>query len=370
MQTHRYSFFGQKTAMIFQSGDWSDPWSFLTFIKKRDAGSWEKLAEGKTIKLSLPEIVALRAVVAGEKPEWKTFHKSNGTGTPISARLESNKEDRGNFSVLINAGDYLRPVTYPETVILEKLLAHVFEEKIAHATGTANPKPAPEATPQPEPATEVPEEPTNDVEEELPVAEMERPTPETADMTLAESLAKLNISPLPQRLPSGVFPMSGHLKEIRTEHGATTLFLKLASGTIEEIPVPDIVGAGVHGSIVDLVIKMIPSPRQPDPSPENMPSKAKTTPKRGKVDKIPEAAPESPSQPSIEHVPICATSVKAVTEKALLVTSAGGRELWVPKKALADATLAPASPQEGAWHFAVKDWFAQKADFQAWVKST
>ncbi len=361
MQTHRYSFFGQKTAMIFQSGDWSEPWMFLTFIKKREGGAWEKLAEGKTVKLSLPEIVALKSVVSGEKPEWKTFHKSNGTGTPISARIESNKEDRGSPTVLINAGDYLRPVNYPETVILEKLLAHVFEEKIAHATGTN--KSAAEEVPREAPEDGAAEEAADPAPVPPEVnAKVLPPQIPDEDMTLAESLARYKIPPLPQRLPSGVFPMTGRLKSIRTENGTTTLFLKLASGTVEEIPAADIVGAGIHGAEVDLVIKAIPSPQKP----AAVPAKAKPAPKRGKADDKPENTPEAPE--AGEATTVYATSIKQVTQKALLVTKAGGTELWIPKSAL--AVPAPTAPQDTAWQFAVKDWFAQKPDFQAWVKST
>ncbi len=74
-------------------------------------------------------------MVAGEKPEWKTFHKNNDSGTPILARLESSKEDKGISTVVIKAGECVRPITYPETVILEKLLAHIFEEMIARWAG-------------------------------------------------------------------------------------------------------------------------------------------------------------------------------------------------------------------------------------------
>src|SRR4030042_4648046 len=136
MQTHRYSFFGQKTALVLQSGNWTAPCIFLTFIKKRDNGTWERLAEGKTVKLSLPEIIAVRDVAAGEHPEWKTYHKSNGNGTSIAARLEKNKADS---TLLLAVGDYLKPVNYPETTVFKELLDHVLKEKITHAPGATKP---------------------------------------------------------------------------------------------------------------------------------------------------------------------------------------------------------------------------------------
>ncbi len=365
--------------MILQSGDWADPWLFLTFIKKRDAGSWEKLAEGKTIKLSLPEIVALHTVVAGEKPEWKTFHKNNDSGTPIFAHLESSKEDKGISTVVIKAGEYVRPITYPETVILEKLLAHVFEEKIAYATG--NNKPAPEEAPQDEPTVEVSEQPVL----ESPAVEVKdqthkvqpksQPPVMDADATLAETFAAFKFDPLPQRLPNGTFPLKGHLKSVRKENGNITLFLKLESGTIKEIAGTDIVGAALHGTEVDLVIKINSSPKALEPAAASPSPKAKPAAKRGKGGKTPEnpvnvpEASETTTTPSEKSL-ILAKSVKAVTDRAVLVTKEGGAELWIPKSALTDNVPAPAAPQDAAWQFTVKSWFAQKPDFLNWVKST
>lgn len=115
------------------------------------------------------------------------------------------------------------------------------------------------------------------------------------------------------------------LKSIRTEHGTTTLFLKLVSGTIEEIPASDIVGVGIHGADVDLVIKAIPSPKKPDTAP----AKAKPVPKRGKADSKPEVTPEAPG--AGEATTVYATSIKQVIQKALLVTKAGGHGALDPE---------------------------------------
>ncbi len=353
--------------MIFQSGNWDEPWMFLTFIKKRDNGPWEKLAEGKTIKLSLLEIVALRDVVAGNRPEWKTFHKGNGTGTPISARLESGKE---STTVLISAGDYLRPINYPETVILQALLDHMFAEKITNATGG---KQLSEESPQEAFDGETKREPISELhvpavtEKKAPV--QPSPTVTDVDLSLAQSFAALNFPPLPQRLPNGAYPITGHLKSVKKENGITTLYLQLASGNFGEAPATTIVGAGLHGTEVDLVIK------GPGTSPAIPPPKIKANTKQGRAVKTPEIAPGDPATGKSISTPtepgaIRAASVRAVTKKALLVINASCRELWVPKKALADAVPAPAVPQDVAWQFAVKDWFAEKLDFQNWVKSS
>ncbi len=371
MQTHHYSFFGQKTAMILQSGDWTDPWMFLAFIKKRDNGSWEKLAEGKTIKLGLPEIVALRDVVAGNRPEWKAFHKSNGTGTSISARLESGNGEKDTPTVVIAAGSYVRPVNYPETVILDKLLGHVFEEKVANAT--VNTKPAANDTPQ-ESGEEKPDQ--EPVSIKVPSEREKRSVPVTpsppvtnVDLTLTQSFAAFHFPPLPRKLPNGAYPVTGFLKSVKKENGTTTLFLKLGNGNVEEIPAAMILGAGLHGTEVDLVIK---GPGTYFASPL---SEGKQDARPGNINKIPEVAHDAPTTGESSAAPtelatVRAASVRAVTGKALLVTNAKGVELWVPKRALADAVPAPTAPQDAAWQFAVKPWFAEKPDFQNWVKST
>ncbi len=51
----------------------------------------------------------------------------------------------------------------------------------------------------------------------------------------------------------------------------------------------------------------------------------------------------------LRESPACASSVMAVPSRC---------------------NARPRRAQEGAWQYAVKDWFAQKPDFQNWVKST
>ncbi len=139
MQSHRKSFFGQKTGMVLSSRDWAEPFVMLTFIKKKgtNGNEWEKFAEGKTLKISLVEIAAIRDVVRGVKPTWKTFHKYNGAGTPIEVRWENDKQE----TIVFSAGGYVRPVQWPESVVLSQMIDHIFAEKIQYAT---SPQGAPE----------------------------------------------------------------------------------------------------------------------------------------------------------------------------------------------------------------------------------
>ena len=49
---HNKSFFGTDSAILFDSGQLSSPAIFLTSIKKKEGGSWEKPSqkEGRAIK--------------------------------------------------------------------------------------------------------------------------------------------------------------------------------------------------------------------------------------------------------------------------------------------------------------------------------
>jgi len=131
MQHHRYSFFGQKTAVLLDSAKWSDPYLFLRFLKKLP-DRWEKpsLKEGKIIKINLLELIALlRVCHASQASKFETFHKFQGNNTQI--RFEKKNEGQ----LVISITGYQKYLNVEETVLLTKLLEHLLEEKIIHATG-------------------------------------------------------------------------------------------------------------------------------------------------------------------------------------------------------------------------------------------
>jgi hypothetical protein len=127
------SFFGQKTAVILDSSDWSDPYVFLRFLKKKQDGQWEKPSqkEGKALKINLLEMVAMLEVLANRSPKWQTMHKYQDESTSISM------ERQGNDILLMITG-YAKPLKGPEVKIFWDLLSHIYEEKIANATSSKN----------------------------------------------------------------------------------------------------------------------------------------------------------------------------------------------------------------------------------------
>ncbi len=129
---HNKSFFGADTAILFDSGQLSSPAIFLTFIKKKKDGSWEKPSqkEGRAVKFSLVDIAFMLQVLRGDKIAWKTVHSYEKR--EISILLEQDSENREN--VKVKAGNYLKVLNYGEVKVFKTLLEHTFQEKVIAST--------------------------------------------------------------------------------------------------------------------------------------------------------------------------------------------------------------------------------------------
>ncbi len=136
MERHNQSFFGQKTAILFDSGASNDSYSYFRFIKKNDAG-WERPSEngGKAIKLSIQELICILDVLNGEKESWNTVHKYNSETTSLSFACENRTQYSFKFSVSSGSNGYVKQIIYPESKFLRILLDHIIKEKIENATG-------------------------------------------------------------------------------------------------------------------------------------------------------------------------------------------------------------------------------------------
>jgi len=102
----------------------------MKFIRKKGDGSWEKLStrEGKTIKVSLEEVVMILEVLKKKIKSWSTVHNFKEDKTPISVNWE------GETKVWFNIGDYPKMLSFAQIEILKLLLLHLLEEKIEFAT--------------------------------------------------------------------------------------------------------------------------------------------------------------------------------------------------------------------------------------------
>ncbi|MHA2472955.1 MAG: hypothetical protein ACXAES_06965 [Promethearchaeota archaeon] len=127
---HNQSFFGQSTGMFIQSSSKAEAFIYLTFIKKKENGSWEKLStgEGKTVKCSLEEIVMILEVLKKNQKSWSTVHSFKQEKTSISVSWE------GESKIWFNVGEYPKMLTFGQIEILKLLLHHILKEKIEHST--------------------------------------------------------------------------------------------------------------------------------------------------------------------------------------------------------------------------------------------
>ena len=126
---HDYSFFGQRTGLILSSNSNSEPFIFFKCVKKKSDGTWEKLKmrEGKTIKISLEEMVMIKKVLNKNSSEWSAFHQHEEIKTNITFRWDNDK-------INVNIGDYFKPLNEAQIEIFRNLLEHMFHEKIENAT--------------------------------------------------------------------------------------------------------------------------------------------------------------------------------------------------------------------------------------------
>ncbi|TFG13556.1 MAG: hypothetical protein EU535_04785 [Promethearchaeota archaeon] len=129
---HSQSFFGQSTGFTIQSSSKNEPFIFLKFIKKKKDDTWEKFSqgEGKTIKISLEEMIMIFQVLKHKINSWNSYHTYKEDNTPISFSWESNKEN----ILWINIGTYSKMLGFAQIEIFRLFLKHLIKEKIKFAT--------------------------------------------------------------------------------------------------------------------------------------------------------------------------------------------------------------------------------------------
>ena len=132
MQRHQRSFFGQKVGMIFDSANWDHEYAYLTFVRKKEGGTWEKPSngEGKRVKLNMGELVMMNKVLGGTLDRWSTVHSFKEQKTTISCSKNAKKAGE----IWMNVDKYAKNLRSPETDILQMILNHIISEKIVNAT--------------------------------------------------------------------------------------------------------------------------------------------------------------------------------------------------------------------------------------------
>ncbi len=134
--SHSLSFFGQNSGITIKSSAKEDPFLFLKFIKKKQDGSWEKPSrgEGKSIKLSMEEIVMILRLLQKKTKNWSTVHTFKNMKTQISFNWDTSKEKDDEKILWLSVGEYKKMFNYAQTEIFYMLLDHLIKEKIEFAT--------------------------------------------------------------------------------------------------------------------------------------------------------------------------------------------------------------------------------------------
>ena len=129
---HTKTFYGQKSSLVVSSPARTVPYIFLSCIYRKDDGTWEKSSkgEGKTVKLSIEEIICILEVLKKKSANWRGFHVFKERKTEIYVGWE--KEAREIIQIKI--GKYIKKLRFPNLNFFTLMLEHILSEKIEFAT--------------------------------------------------------------------------------------------------------------------------------------------------------------------------------------------------------------------------------------------
>jgi hypothetical protein len=129
---HTKTFYGQKSSLLISSPAKIVPYIFLSCINRKNDGTWEKTAkgEGKTVKLSIEEIICILEVLYRRSANWRGFHVFKDRKTEIYAGWENESRQ----VLLIKIGGYMKKLRFPNLNFLTLMLEHLLSEKIEFAT--------------------------------------------------------------------------------------------------------------------------------------------------------------------------------------------------------------------------------------------
>jgi hypothetical protein len=129
---HTKTFYGQKSSITLTSPSKSVPYVFLSCINRKEDGKWENTSEGegKTVKMSIEEIICILEVLFKKSANWRGFHIFKERKTEIYVGWE--KESRE--VVQIKIGTYIKKLRFPNLNFFTLMLEHILSEKIECAT--------------------------------------------------------------------------------------------------------------------------------------------------------------------------------------------------------------------------------------------
>jgi len=144
---HTKTFYGQKSSITLTSPSKAVPYIFLSCINRKEDGKWENTSEGegKTVKISIEEIICILEVLLKKSANWRGFHVFKERKTEIYVGWE--KESREVIQIKI--GEYIKKLRFPNLNFFTLMLEHILSEKIECATsGKSKKKSKDDATPE------------------------------------------------------------------------------------------------------------------------------------------------------------------------------------------------------------------------------
>ncbi len=129
---HTKTFYGQKTSVRITSPSKEVPYIFLSCISRKPNGSWEKPSdgEGKTVRLSIEEIICILEVLNRRSANWRGYHVFKERKTEIYVGWE----DQSRQVLRIIIGEYAKKLRFPNLNFMTLMLDHILNEKIEFAT--------------------------------------------------------------------------------------------------------------------------------------------------------------------------------------------------------------------------------------------
>lgn len=129
---HTKTFFGQKSSLIITSPTKNVPYIFLSCINRKDDGTWEKISkgEGKTVKITIEEIICILEVLHKRSANWRGYHVFKDRKTEIYVGWE----DESRQVLQIKIGGYIKKLRFPNLNFLTLMIEHILPEKIEFAT--------------------------------------------------------------------------------------------------------------------------------------------------------------------------------------------------------------------------------------------
>ena len=129
---HTKTIYGQKSSIIITSPAKMVAYIFLSCINRKDDGTWQvpTKGEGKTVKLSIEEIICILEVLNRRSANWTGYHVFKDRKTEIYVGWE----DESRQVILIKIGDYIKKLRFPNLNFMTLLLDHILTEKIEFAT--------------------------------------------------------------------------------------------------------------------------------------------------------------------------------------------------------------------------------------------